>query len=434
MPEKFRAAGSCGGQIGYNIMELIYTIKNQEVCVDQVQEPEETVVIPEELEHLPVTELGAYALAGSGVEEVYLPLRMKKIGAYAFYNCEKLRRISCSSRVNDLGTGVFAGARDVEALDFTLLEGEKSCLKDLLSELRQTLRLRIVERKAPECAEEYIGEDVNRAENGGAGLECREARLIFPEYFEESVENTPARIVSVETHGCGHRYRYCFVNRQFQYKDYDALFPHVKVQEPERLVVELALGRLMYPCGLTEKHRDMYWEYVAEHWLEAGRLLIEADRLGRQRVTNLDAGRLPWLVEALSERTPEPDSLSEKLGKYIDLAQQASDTEMVSWLMNFRHRRNADAKKFPAGAAGTVGGMESAGAAGTAGGMESVGAAGTAGGMESAGAEKEGEGLAEMKEAAGGLRIQTKETLQEDEKLQMKELSKVGKRKRRFEL
>ena len=41
----------------------------------------------------------------------------------------------------------------------------------------------------------------------------------------------------------------------------------------------------------------MYLEYVAEHWLDAGKLLIEADRLGRRQVTNLDAGRLPWLVE-----------------------------------------------------------------------------------------------------------------------------------------
>ena len=58
-----------------------------------------------------------------------------------------------------------------------------------------------------------------------------EARLIFPEYFEDSVENTPARIVCIETHGCGHRYRYCFAGRVFQYRGYDELFPHVQVQE-----------------------------------------------------------------------------------------------------------------------------------------------------------------------------------------------------------
>lgn len=305
-------------------MEFIYTIRNQEVCVDQVKDPEQIVAVPEELERLPVTELGAYALSGSDVEAVYLPLGLRKIGAYAFYNCEKLRRISCGSRVNDLGTGVFAGAHDVEVLDFTLFEGEKSCLKDLLSELRQTLRVRIVERKA----------------------ECREARLIFPEYFEESVENTPARILFIETHGCGHRYRYCFVNRQFQYKDYDALFSHVKVQEPEALVTELALGRLMYPCGLTERHRAMYLEYAVEHWLEAGKLLIGADSLTRQQVTNLDAGRLPWFMEEVLEKETGTEKLTEKTEKYIELAQQAGDTEMVSWLMDYRHRKRLHEKRL----------------------------------------------------------------------------------------
>lgn len=327
-------------------MEFIYTIKGQEALIEKVQEPERTVVIPEEIEGVPVTELGAYALSGSEVEEVYLPSKLRKIGAYAFYNCERLRKLSCSSRVNDLGTGVFAGARGVEELDFTLFEGEKSCLKDLLSELRQTLRVRIVEKKAEE--RETAGSGANEEGIGAEALGKtgrREARLIFPEYFEESVENTPARILFIETHGCGHRYRYCFVNRQFQYKDYDGLFPHVKVQEPERLVTELALGRLMYPYGLTERNRQMYLEYAAEHWLEAGRLLIEADNLSRRQVTNLDAGRLPWFVREVLAKAAGTAGQEEMLGKYIDLAQQTSDTEMVSWLMNYRHKMEKGKKK-----------------------------------------------------------------------------------------
>lgn len=41
------------------------------------------------------------------------------------------------------------------------------------------------------------------------------AKLVFPEYFEESVENTPARIIMREMHGCGHMYRYCFDGTRF---------------------------------------------------------------------------------------------------------------------------------------------------------------------------------------------------------------------------
>ena len=333
-------------------MEFSYRIEKERAIIEKVLEPEAVVVIPEELDGYPVTELGAYVLSGSDVEELYLPSKLAKIGAYGCYNCRRLRRISCYSRVNDLGAGVFAGVQTVEYLDFVLFRGEQSCLKDMLSELRQTLRVRIREME-PE----------NFREN-----ETQEARLIFPEYFEDSVENTPARIVSIETHGCGHRYRYCFQRREFQYGDYDEIFPHVQVQESEELVTELAFGRLRYPCGMTRRHESAYREYLLRHWRTAGRLLIGADRLEKSRASNLAPGQLPWLVEQVLEpglwaaeaadaaqdagqaensRQAEggrqaPDR-AEVIAAYIALAQQAGNTEMVSWLMDYRRRTRAEA-------------------------------------------------------------------------------------------
>lgn len=303
-------------------MEFVYTITGREARIDKVSEPGETVVVPEELEGCPVTELGAYAFSKSRVEEVHLPSGLQKIGAYAFYGCGKLRRIYCWGRVLDLGAGLFAGAGNVEFLNITEFEGEKSCFKDMLSELRQTLRVRV----------------------GRSGSES-EARLIFPEYFEESVENTPARILFIETHGCGHRYRYCFAGREFQYQSYDELFPHAKVQEPEELVTELALGRLLYPCGLTPVYERMYREYVREHWKTAGRLLIEADGAGPCTVSNLEAGGLPWLVTEVLAENGEDKHLSQQTAELISLAQQAGDTEMVSWLMDFGHGRKPGRKR-----------------------------------------------------------------------------------------
>lgn len=294
-------------------MDFSWTLVGAGARIDEVREAGAVIVFPEEIEGHPVTELGAYVLSGSPAEEVYLPAGLRKIGAYAFYNCEKLRKLSCYGRVLDLGAGIFAGAGGVEQLDITLFENERSCFKDLLSELRQTLRVRVRE----------------------GGLE---ARLIFPEYFEESVENTPARILFIETHGCGHRYRYCFVNTHFQYKDYDRLFAHVKVQEPEELVTELALGRLWYPLDLTGSHRKIYEDYVAEHWQTAGKLLIGADRPRRGQASHLEPGRLPWLVEEILAGAAEgPEALPSQIGRLITLAQQAGDTEMVSWLMEYGH-------------------------------------------------------------------------------------------------
>ena len=86
-----------------------YTKTGQTVRIDKVEQPGTVVVIPERMEDCLVTELGAYVLAGSNVEELHLPVQLKKIGAYGFYNCEKLKRLYCGSRAADLGAGLFAG-------------------------------------------------------------------------------------------------------------------------------------------------------------------------------------------------------------------------------------------------------------------------------------------------------------------------------------
>lgn len=316
-------------------MEMVYTKQNGTIKLEKIPNPPAVVEIPERIEGCPVTELGAYVLVGSEVEELYLPPQVKKIGAYAFYECEKLRHVSCYSRALDLGTGLFAGAGNVELLQVTQFPGEKSCLKELLSELRQTLRVRIRELSGDE----------------GENMMSREARLIFPEYYEESVENTPARILFIETHGCGHRYRYCFNRTQFQYRDYDELFPHIQVQESEELVTELALGRLMFPCELTERARAMYQEYVCGHWRAAGKLLIGMHRVQPGQMTNLEPGRLPWLVEEVlrgNHGDGQEDGLQGQIGVYLELAQQMGDTETVGWLMDFRKRQSGGGRMMDA--------------------------------------------------------------------------------------
>lgn len=324
-------------------MKFIYTRIKDEIRIDQIEDPEAVIYVPEQFEDCPVTELGSYVLAHSAVEEIHLPPYVRKIGAYGFYECEQLKRIYCYSRVLDLGAGLFAGVQAAEYLDITEFPGERSCLKEMLAELRQTLRVQLHQM-------------------GDAGTGEAEARLIFPEYYEDSVENTPARIVSIETHGCGHRYRYCFAGRVFQYRGYDELFPHVQVQEKEELVTELALGRLMYPRELSEKFREHYLDYVREHWKTAGKLLIQADRMQRGCVSNLEPGKLPWLVDEVlnaaagdrqnmsgaDETAKEPGErvnaaqtsadLADQLGELTSLAQEAGDTEMVSWLMERRHQ------------------------------------------------------------------------------------------------
>ncbi|WP_138306475.1 MULTISPECIES: leucine-rich repeat protein [unclassified Clostridium] len=298
-------------------MRLLYEKTLDGVCLQRCYGLDKILEIPDTAGGLPVTELAGYIfsdtvrrrepppgeyrgepeLCGSQVEEISLPDTVRKVGAYGFYNCCGLRKLSCSSAVEDWGAGVFTGCTGLEYLDIRIAEGRKSCFKDILSELHQTLI-------------------VNYRDSSGTLL----AKLIFPEFFEESVENTPARIIMREMHGCGHMYRYCFEGGDFRFDEYDRLFPNVKVQEKPELSVRLALYRLYWPYGLREHAENEYWEYVRLHAGEGAEGLIqrgERDILG---------------FMARSSRLGDAE-----MKKMVDAAARAGDAQSSALLLDARH-------------------------------------------------------------------------------------------------
>lgn len=228
---------------------------------------------------------------GDSLEELRLPGSLRRVGAYGFYNCGRLKRLELYSTTLDWGTGVFAGCGGIRELEIHVDESRRSCLKEILAELRQTLTV------------DYDG--------------AERARLIFPEFFEEAVENTPARILVTNTHGCGQKYRNCFVRTQLQFQEYDGLFPHVKVQEPEKLVADLALGRVMYPCCLSRRSREAYMEYLGDHRRAAACAAVERE----------DTESLLWLLDHLSYE-------AEDLKAVIDAAGRRGNPAAVSLLMD----------------------------------------------------------------------------------------------------
>ncbi len=238
-------------------------------------------------------------VCGDRLTSLRLPLSLRKIGAYAFYGCEKLERVSIFSTATDLGAGLFTGCYGIRQLDVRIIPGEKSCLKEMLAELRQTLSL------------DYRGPD--------GGLL---ARLIFPEFFEESVENTPARILMREMHGCGHMYRNAFVGTDFQFLVYDRLFPYVQVEEKPRLVTELAINRLRFPCQLSQNAREVYAAYLEKH----GREIIQTAAENQDTELVSFAAAQEWCGEGCME----------------DMLSQAAEKGMAQFtgiLMDARYER-----------------------------------------------------------------------------------------------
>lgn len=253
---------------------------------------------PHPADEAPLTDLPPIVCCGH-LKEIILPSTVKKIGNYAFYNCYELQALRCSSTIMDVGCGLFTGCTGVKHLEIHVEKGFRSCFQELISELRQELYVNYYEES-----------DQIRA------------KLVFPEMYEESVENTPARIIMREMHGCGHRYRYCFDQTVFQFHRYDALFPHIKVQEPERVVTALVTGRLRYPFDLLDQYRVMYEAYLGKHLTGAGAAALESK----------DTELFCWLSEQYADTR-------EKLDGLIELTNQAGGTDILGYLMDLRHRR-----------------------------------------------------------------------------------------------
>ena len=72
--------------------------------------------------------------------------------------------------------------------------------------------LDVYKRQRQSCVKEILGELWQRIDVTFCyEQEGRKAVLVFPEHYEEAVENTPARILFTQHHGSGNNYRQCFI-------------------------------------------------------------------------------------------------------------------------------------------------------------------------------------------------------------------------------
>ena len=199
------------------------------------------VEVPPLLEGKPVTQIGDYAFSGLAVISIALPPSVRKIGRYALYKCSSLQELSFWNGLQDFGAGAFTGCHRIRKISVEFEGDERSGLRDVLMEVPEVLTV------------EYR-----------KGME--KAVLMFPEFYEEGVENTPARIIESHTHGSGLLYRNCFVSRQLQFQEYDRRFPYAVGQENDSFLARLVTNRLRFPYGLTPEARKTYETYLEAHF------------------------------------------------------------------------------------------------------------------------------------------------------------------------
>lgn len=315
------------------LQSFVYEKKEGSAAIWRCFSNEERAEIPEELEGLRVSEVAPYAfsehmdervlqqgleegrlflsragmdsfggqqepLKGRKLREILLPDTVEKVGKYCFYNCEHLEKLEFAGGRLDWGSGVFTGCHQIKKLQIRQRE-EGLSLREILEEVREELRVDFME-----------GNQIS-------------FRLVFPEFYEEGVENTPARILENHVHGSGILYRNCVGAKGVDFRRYDRLFPHAKAQEPGRVLFDLAFGRLKYPKELSGEGERQYRDFLAEEWeaacayavsskdMEAvkilARIFSDGDRRGMEKLADLAAsGNFPeasgWCMDCLAEK------------------------------------------------------------------------------------------------------------------------------------
>ena len=270
---------------------------------------------------------GEEALCAGRLRLVEIPEGVEAIGNYAFYGCYYLREIRFPVSLRRIGSGLFTACPAIQRMDFESADGgTPALLGEIIGAVTYELEVRVTLK----------------------GTELW--RLLFPEYFEESKENTPARIIEIIWHGMGYQYRNCFLDRQIQFRRYDGLFPLSIAQESPETCRRIAMDRLrsvrlpdrdfsmdedpdlrafreraLKDCRVAETDRIRYVEYLREDPAAlAGEILKQQEEPPAEELKVLDAAG--FFTE-------------ENISCFIGRASLEGKADAVSFLMNVRRQR-----------------------------------------------------------------------------------------------
>lgn len=239
-------------------MELIWNELDQNAVVYEVRSDSPEITLPETVEGRDLVAVGAYCFSdrkrekmiqdgdtaiigeasahsaqGDFVEKICLPDAVERIENAAFFNCKKLEYLEAGKRTKEIGSDVFNNCGALHSLRIRGKAGEETGAKQILAR---------------------ISWDVE--------VQFDDAVLFYPEYYEGYDTIAPAHIFGLNIEGEGFRARQCFRDGKVDFEAYDGIFEKACAEETDRVLVHMALNRLMTPLGLTLKNRLQYEKYV----------------------------------------------------------------------------------------------------------------------------------------------------------------------------
>lgn len=194
--------------------------------------------VPEELDGLPVREIGSSAFAGrEDIVRVVLPRGLRTIRPFAFQRCASLEELYLHNGVADCYDGILRSCGSLRMIHvYCDRKDDFRIIRDILRDADSVLHFHI-------C------------------MEDGEARLTFPEYVNEALEDTMARAIHFSIEGAGIAYRESVGKDRIDFSDYDRHMPKLTDYDFEA-GVRIAAGRLLYPYKLADDARERYEEFL----------------------------------------------------------------------------------------------------------------------------------------------------------------------------
>lgn len=264
---------------------------------------DENAVLPDELFGLPVTHLSDRALAhgakpaegeevrvlggaesedwdNRNIRSLSLPQGLESVGDYAFMNLKSMETLRLYDAVQSIGSASFMNCRLFSRLELTRISHDQGpALAAIVGSLPQELDAAVY------------------------NADGTEVRLIFPEYFENYTENSPAHHFELKIVGGGYAYHGVFRAKKLHLPEYDALWrDYIAAEHDEDSALRLAYYRLRYPAELSDRAREQYAAFLRQNLREALSLAMRERDLSGLRIL-LSPGGLdaPTLESAMNE-------------------------------------------------------------------------------------------------------------------------------------
>lgn len=283
--------------------DIEYRKENNEIIVQKYNGTSSQIEIPSVIDGLPVTEIADYAFHNCrSLQKVIIPDSITTIGNHAFYDCRKLESMVASDAIHSIGDGAFKNCYSLKSIEIYLRNGKIAVVRNILSEFSSELTVTL-----------HYGQ--NAYEIG------KTAKIIFPKFLYDYVENNSARIIRQETYGSGVHYRECMTDHDIDYKKYDSIFHVGMAVDMLDTTLFIALYRIMYPYQLTNTVKENYGNFIREHFEVLMKLLVEDEM--REEILCLIKENIISL---------------EQLDYLMEYARRQQKLELVSYFLSYKQR------------------------------------------------------------------------------------------------